>query len=324
MARQISAVLARFPAGGGVRGIQPVGGGFSGGSVWRVDTAAGPLCLRRWPEEYSRERLAWVLAAAAHAQAAGCGLLPISLLAAGGGRIVVAEGRLWELSTWLPGRADFAADPSRLRLAAAMHALAEIHRALAGFDDREFRGPIPAMHDRLRRIEWLRDKDLARIRNQPIPAAWPELTELRQQWAAYFQEHCAAIFAAVYSARHLPVRIQAVLRDIWHDHVLFTGERVTGIVDLGAMRVDTIATDLARLLGSLLPGDQSGWDFALAAYRERAALSADEEQLVRTLDAANVLLTPATWLEWLLVERREFASPQAVRQRLTKAFSRLT
>lgn len=46
-------------------------------------------------------------------------------------------------------------------------------------------------------------------------------------------------------------RLQPCIRDIWHDHVLFDGDRVTGLIDFGAMQIDTPATDIARLVGSL-------------------------------------------------------------------------
>ena len=65
---------------------------------------------------------------------------------------------------------------------------------------------------------------------------------------------------------NIALPVQPCIRDIWHDHVLFTGDEVTGIIDFGAMDIDTPATDVARLLGSLVGDDEAGWRTASSAY----------------------------------------------------------
>ncbi len=57
------------------------------------------------------------------------------------------------------------------------------------------------------------------------------------------------------SAVALKVPIQPCIGDIWHDHILFLGDGVSGLVDFGGMRADTVAGDIARLLGSLVADD---------------------------------------------------------------------
>src|SRR5690606_5799306 len=78
------------------------------------------------------------------------------------------------------------------------------------------------------------------------------------------------------------VPLQFVLRDVWSDHILFTEDCVTGIIDFGAARVDEPATDVARLLGSLEPRDASRWLLGWEAYQ--AANPHVDLERVRLLD----------------------------------------
>src|SRR5206468_3640782 len=70
--------------------------------------------------------------------------------------------------------------------------------------------------------------------------------------------------------------LQPCLCDPWHDHVLFDGDRLTGIVDYGAAKVDHVSVDLARLLGSLVGDDADAWQRGLGAYRSVRPLAPDE------------------------------------------------
>jgi homoserine kinase type II len=89
------------------------------------------------------------------------------------------------------------------------------------------------------------------------------------------------------------------LRDIWHDHVLYTGNRVTGIIDFGAADVTSPAADIARLLGSMVGDDRQRWSAGLAAYESVRPLTDDERKAVRFFDSSGVVLSAANWLEWL-------------------------
>jgi Ser/Thr protein kinase RdoA (MazF antagonist) len=98
--------------------------------------------------------------------------------------------------------------------------------------------------------------------------------------------------------------LQPCLCDVWHDHLLFEGERLTGLIDYGAVKVDQVAVDLARLLGSLVEDEEAGWRTGLAAYRTVRALSAEEEALARDLDVTGTLLGVVTWMRWLCAEQK--------------------
>ena len=97
---------------------------------------------------------------------------------------------------------------------------------------------------------------------------------------------------------------------------------MAGLIDLHACRTDSVATDIARLLGSLIADDRERWDAALEAYMEVRPMSLAERGLVEVYDRSGVLLSGATWLEWLFVEGRHFEDATRVAQRLNVAAAR--
>src|SRR4051794_20818797 len=105
-------------------------GGFSGARLWRCQGALGPSCLRAWPlGGPSSQRLAWLHPLMATARRAGLSFVPDVFPTRSGATWVDHAGRLWELTSWLPGRADFQDRPTPARLQAACHALARLHAA---------------------------------------------------------------------------------------------------------------------------------------------------------------------------------------------------
>ena len=145
---------------------------------------------------------------------------------------------------------------------------------------------------------------------------------------------------------HQRFPLQICIKDIWHDHILFDGQRVGGIVDFGAMNIDTVASDLARLLGSLV-GDSTvvpttfnadsgidggtggdgestdSWQLGLAAYHCVRPLSDGERRAVQVWDRANVLLSGLQWLSWVFIDGREFENRPAIVSRCRDNLARL-
>jgi homoserine kinase type II len=113
------------------------------------------------------------------------------------------------------------------------------------------------------------------------------------------------------------------LRDVHREHVLFTGTLVSGIVDFGAVGIDTVACDLGRLLGSLVPDDAPRWNAAFAHYRQRGELSAQAEQLAWRFDATSVVIGALHWLEWIAIEQRVFADAAAAYHRWEQLVARM-
>jgi homoserine kinase type II len=308
-------------------------GGFSGALFWKITLGDRAYCLRRWPPEHpAPQRLAFIHAVLQHVRQQGFRLaispLPQEVtgnrrqaieLAGRGARpspaplapqtIVAAHGHLWELTPWVRGAADFALHPSPARLESALRALAGFHLAAASFPGIR-PGEPRSVRDRIDRIEKLQSGGLARLGRSLDAAAWPELARLGRRLCALFPLAAPPIYRALQgAARSLPR--QPCIRDIWHDHVYFEGDQVSGMIDFGAMDVDHVATDVARLLGSLAADDRLLWSAGLAAYEQLRPLNPLERQLVTTLDAGFVLLAGLNWLEWVFCQGRKFTGQES-------------
>lgn len=347
----------------GVRRVTPIAGGLSGAVVFHavaddargagreeVGETGGAWAVRGWPEGVSSERVAEVHRIVQVALRAGCRLVPaiepVDFFTASGPRPthLVAEGRVWECCQWMAGRAPHGGDDLLAVLTEAATGVAHFHRAVASLGESHV--PVPAVQTRLQRLAQLdatfRDTKLrtalprssASVAGQGDSLASLQLAVecLRENWASHRRR--AAMLLEPWATR--PLRQQFVLRDIHLENALFVDGRMSGIVDFDAIRVDSPATDLARLVGSaaLLPQPASEprpaalpwlelWSAALAAYRAVGAFSTEEEQLARVLAEVNPLVVVANWVVWVLYEGRVFPGPDAAIARRIDVWTRL-
>ena len=118
---------------------------------------------------------------------------------------------------------------------------------------------------------------------------------------------------------------QAVLRDVWSDHVLFEHGRVSGFIDFHAAGIDTVATDIARLVGSwgLAAGVSPAWEDGFHAYERVRPLDDEERRLVGFLHHAGVIVAIDNWFRWIVEERRTFPDEVAVANRLGRLVAAL-
>jgi homoserine kinase type II len=117
--------------------------------------------------------------------------------------------------------------------------------------------------------------------------------------------------------------VQPCLRDLWHDHLLFEGDRLTGLVDYGAVKADHVAADLARMLGSLVGNDPEGWECGLRSYRRVRELNDNEERLAHALDRTGAILSLVNWLRWLYHEGRPYENLPAIARRMENLLNRI-
>lgn len=324
---QLAPVFAAYP-----RQCQPLNivelgsaGGFSGARIWRVDTPRGLACLRRWPPGHpTRSRLEFIQAVLWHVDQEGFKQVPVPWETTRLTGYVEHEGHYWELTPWMPGVADYRLRPSPEKLQAAMAALARFHIASATFPLPDLRSvESPGMIERRERMLGYLHGGADELAAAIKPAIWPEFAERAHRLVGLFAYAAPQAVELMNRAVQVRVELQACIRDIWHDHILFTGDFVTGVIDFGSMRPECVAADLARLLGSLAGDDRDAWRLGLAAYERRRPLTEAERSLIAAFDRSSVLMSGLQWLQWVYLERRTYDEPRRVIDRLDEILARL-
>ncbi len=334
--QELAPILARYPAIGPVKESRPLGGagGFSGARFWQLETSLGLFCLRRWPVEYPQaDDLEFIHRVLQHVARGGFTLAAVPVENSAGGTCIAHADYLWEVAPWMPGVADLAQRPTEARLAAAMQCVARFHRAAENFRwvkavparpacPSEGSSPAIAKRRSVLRV-WMfgRTRQLETAARRG--AVWPEMQQQAERLLRLVPKWAPSVAESLACFDRCPVPLQPCIRDVWHDHLLFQGDEVSGLIDFGSMGVDNVACDVARLLGSLAAGRSDRWRSGLDAYQRLRGLSEVETGLVYALDRSGVFLGALNWAAWTLLEGRVFEEPRAVLQRMNALLERL-
>ena len=210
-----------------------------------------------------------------------------------------------------------------------MQALAEWHRAAVDFPPNDqWPAPSPGIEARLLQIDWLRGSGFDRLVNavdgahvrDPNSA---ELVRLARKLFELYPRVEASFRPKLSAAMNIRVPLQPCIRDVWHDHVLFEGDKVSGLIDFGALKIETVAGDVARLLDSMAGDDLAAWQSGLTDYQAIRPLSRDELFLVSAFDESLALLSGMNWLDWIFLSGRVFEDLKQVISRLSTVMDRL-
>jgi len=304
-------IFSRFgPALVGLNWI-PVTGGFSGADVWRGEDANGTpaFALKRWPSQTTTARLAQI-----HAwikQVVHLPFVPTVLHTVEGGTVVQHEDRVWDVTKWLPGVPHTLAGQAEVEY--ACQAVAELHAVWSQLPQRS---PCPGVMRRLEVLtQWLSNPDLTIVNLQP------SLMGLISRAMAIVERVAPFVLQALQPWKTVPMLLHPCIRDLRGEHVLYVGERVTGIVDFGAMDIDSPAIDLARLLGDLAGENEQLIAVGLNKYRQfRSGFDVDDG-FIRLLDRAGVVCSIIGWFARL--SKKQLQSPiENVKNRLTSLVAR--
>jgi Ser/Thr protein kinase RdoA (MazF antagonist) len=302
---------------------EPLGGagGLSGARLWRYPSAQGSLVLRVWPTDGpGREHIErvhrWLF------MANDLGFIPVPIRDREGRSIQDHDGRLWEVAPWLNGVADLTQTPAPARLRHAFAGLAAFHQRLAG---ERTEGLSMGLRRRFEAINHLihggfDQLETAISRHRGLDLASRDVAPL---WLRLARTVAPPLREQLRRASSRTVVLQPCLRDARPEHFLFEGDRLNGLVDFGAMAVDSVAGDLARLIGEWLDDDAPSYRLALESYERIRPLDAVETSLIGEFQSAADLLIGERWIRWHFIEDRGFDDRLAVTRGIARSVKRL-
>jgi homoserine kinase type II len=317
-------VLSRFPSWAQpLSEIERQGNacGHSGATIWHFRALIGELALRAWPQggpgPAELETIhAWLRQAEDPA-------LPIAMPIPNleNQTLLRQDGYSWQLEPWMPGVPDLAHPPAKEHVVAAYSAVARFHERLS----RQVReGFSPGFEARIIQLKTLQTQGLDRLAaalaKQPgeaahVAAGW--------QWLAMAQPAIGWLLERFGALAHQIIPLQPCLRDARPEHFLFEGDLLSGMIDFGAMGIETVAGDLARLSGEWLADDRPLRTLALKAYEKIRPLRPAEIALMEAFEAVADVLIAMHWLGWHFLEQRRFDDPRAVEWGIHRGLDRL-
>lgn len=319
----VADVLGRYaPGDRPIAEPTPLGsaGGLSGSRLWRYAASNGPRVLRSWPEGTGVARVARV-----HAWLRSTADLPFvarPIAAMDGSTVIGSDGLCWEVAPWLPGEAT-TGPPAVARVRAAFEGLAALHQRLRRVETRV--GPSPglvARRDELRALmeggfDLLAACLAARVGD---PSALDAAA-----WLGLARGLAPRVLATTTAASNQSLPLQPCLRDARPEHFLFTADTLTGLVDFGAMDVETPAADLARLVGEWLPPATCAGLRAegLATYGRVRSITAEELAAAEAFEALADVLIGERWVRWRFLESRRFEDDRATAAGIARGLARI-
>jgi Ser/Thr protein kinase RdoA (MazF antagonist) len=279
--------------------ITEVAVGLSRATLWKVTAPRQSFCVRRSPRDHSAGpgNLIRIHRFMEHTWRAGFRDLPQPKRTLNQQSFVEVDGAVWELASWLPGAAT--RTPNRDQAKAAAGALACFHSAGASFH--QLYGCPPGLRHRLELLGDLQQGELRELKSAVDGSAPSETREIAHGIIAKVEATLSKAIDVVQSSRKkLPV--QWCLADAHIGNFLFVGDHVTGIVDFATAGVSSVAQDIARLIGSIVPHLDNPWRECVDVYRLERPLTLDELRLIFAFHVSGTIGAAANWLRWRFID----------------------
>lgn len=306
----------------------PVSGGFSGACIFRVEDFSGSVfALRRTPigDALPTTRYCDLLTLLGDVYSNGCTVIPVPLRhqqvslgmlsAPNSLRFANADNSqtrirsdkfLWQMEPWMPGE-SVEGYPTAGQVESTLEALALFHKTAAESirargNNQTFRLSLECSPGVERRISLVSELTrgllssfLKAAASEPDPDlrnCGRKLCNALELWLPWLTKRLTDVSGVSFS-------LQPTIRDLWRPHVLFSEERLTGIIDLNAMATDHVGLDMTRLLRSWFGADVASIRETIHKFMVQRSFDEKTQRLLQALDASTVLLSPVRWLREL-------------------------
>lgn len=330
-----------------IQTLAPVGGGFSGACIFRVEHSSGAeFALRRTPvaDAMPAERYCELAALLRDVSLRGCEFVPVALRHQQLSRGILetpdtplftnpdhSQTRIrshefvWQIEPWMLGE-PAQGFPTTRQIESTLETLALFHKTAAESVQagtnyqtlRVTRERSPGLSRRLSIASELSDGLLSRFVTTATSEPDLEFRSCAKRFCAALEFWLPWLTKQLTEVAGISYQLQPVIRDLWKPHVLFTEERVTGIIDLNAMSTDHVGLDVTRLFRSWFGADVDRVREAINLFCVRQALDVSERRLLTAFDASTVLLSPVTWLRRRLTNVTSTSVAEEVAQRFAE------
>jgi Ser/Thr protein kinase RdoA (MazF antagonist) len=295
-------------------------GGFSGAEFWKITVGASKYCVRRWPNSKPTRSQADVIYPTLKYVRRHSDLpLAFPIQTVHGESMCRADNAHWELSRWMPGEPIVETEINDDQLRAAARALAEFHNTTSSLSQQQRMSP--AVDFRCNMIDRLWATQFEQLQGTQDVSGVVD-SGVKKNLLDQFRYQAHALRQQLEWVRSVPVLQIPIFGDIWSDHVLFNNDEVSGIVDFGAMKIESPCLDIARLFGSYADYSSEALRRGISYYVEFRELNDLDHSLIELYDRAYVILAGVQWLIWIELEQRFFLDNEAVRQRLHRLVRR--
>ena len=198
-------------------------------------TAIPNFVSGRWPKTHpDRQRLNWIHTILRSVAEAGINFIPTPIVANSGESIVEHNGYFFELAPWLDGKATYESEPCHEKLDFCDDWIGQVPSGDSSIIDSivspsgpaKSEQPAPAVKSNFKKnchkYDW--PWRLNRIRG------FASIAKLGKTLCDNFELLSGLIERQLSHSMQLSVMVQPVIRDVWHDHMLFDENRLSGIV----------------------------------------------------------------------------------------------
>lgn len=275
--------------------------GLSKAIVYRIETLAGRYAMKRWPVTMQRDRVQEIHRFQDHLAQAEKSVTPSLVKWSNGDTLLEADGVCWEIADWKLGspiRNLGEANDEQIRQCA--DALASLHLQSERYATQEAM-ISPGIKQRcdgmLSAIQPPTDKrrkflDSISAHNKYLAAS--VLHDI------YLRAMCIipSVLEPVQRLSATPVKCFWIMRDVWRQNILYRENRLSGILDFGASRIDWPGLDLVRAFGTLMFESDPRWSIAISHYLDRRSDDSLAFVDIRAIHRASVALSALQWLDW--------------------------